>query len=138
MVNKVILIGNLGQDPEIRQFETNSVASFSLATSESYIDKAGQKQTITEWHRISVWGKAAEIVQKYLKKGSKVYVEGKLTYRKYTDAQGVERNVTEIKADNFRFLDSASSSGTSNFAPKDDEKPIDAPKYEESMDDLPF
>ena len=121
MLNKVILIGNLGQDPDVRQFETNSVASFSLATSESYIDKTGQKQTITEWHRINVWGKAAETVQKYLKKGSKVYVEGKITYRKYTDAQGVERNVTEVKSDNFRFLDSASSSEAKKDTAKEDE-----------------
>lgn len=122
MLNKVILIGNLGQDPDVRQFETNSVASFSLATSESYIDKTGQKQTITEWHRINVWGKAAETVQKYLKKGSKVYVEGKITYRKYTDAQGVERNVTEVKADNFRFLDSSSSSEAKKDTAKEDER----------------
>ena len=122
MLNKVILIGNLGQDPDVRQFETNSVASFSLATSESYIDKTGQKQTITEWHRINVWGKAAETVQKYLKKGSKVYVEGKITYRKYTDAQGVERDVTEVKADNFRFLDSASSSEAKKDTAKEDER----------------
>ena len=74
MVNKVILIGNLGKDPEIRQFENNSVANFSLATSETYVDKAGERKTLTEWHNVSVWGRGAEVVEKYLKKGSKVYI----------------------------------------------------------------
>ncbi|MBK8842546.1 MAG: single-stranded DNA-binding protein [Saprospiraceae bacterium] len=117
MVNKVILIGNLGKDPEIRQFENNSVANFSLATSETYVDKTGERKTLTEWHNISIWGKGAEIVEKYLKKGSKVYIEGKITYRKYQDKDGVDRYSTDIKADTFKFLDSKESnpSGATNI-----------------------
>ncbi|MCO6460851.1 MAG: single-stranded DNA-binding protein [Saprospiraceae bacterium] len=138
MVNKVILIGNLGQDPEIRHFENSSVASFSLATSETYTDKSGVRQTLTEWHRVSIWGKAAETVQKYLKKGSKAYVEGKITYRKYTDAQGVERNVTEIKADNIRFLDPPSGVTSPPPDDKPTDKSIPVPDFNDSGDDLPF
>ncbi len=142
MVNKVILIGNLGKDPEVRQFENNSVANFSLATSETYTDKTGEKKTLTEWHNVSVWGRGAEVVEKYLKKGSKVYIEGKITYRKYQDKDGVDRYSTDIKADTFKFLDSregGNSSGTgynpeSNSATQKNE----APDYNSDADDLPF
>ena len=96
MINKVILVGNLGKDPEVRHFEGNSaVASFSVATSESWTDKStGQKQEKTEWHRVSLFGKIAEIAGQYLDKGSKVYVEGKLQTRKWQDQSGQDRYTT--------------------------------------------
>lgn len=98
-VNKVIIIGNLGKDPEIRTFQNGGrVASFSVATSESWKDKAaGEKKERTEWHRISVLNDAlVGVVEKYVKKGSKVYVEGQLETRKYTDKDGAERYTTEV------------------------------------------
>ena len=142
MFNKVILIGNLGKDPEIRQFENNSVANFSLATSETYVDKTGERKTLTEWHNISIWGKGAEIVEKYLKKGSKVYIEGKITYRKYQDKDGVDRYSTDIKADTFKFLDSKESnpSGGNEYnsnSTQSNQPSQAAPNYTDA-DDLPF
>ncbi len=101
-VNKVILIGRLGQDPEVRHMPSgDAVANISLATSESWKDKQGQKQERTEWHRVAVFGKLAEICGEYLRKGSQVYFEGKLQTRKWTDQQGVEKYTTEVKVDGF-------------------------------------
>jgi single-strand DNA-binding protein len=99
MVNKVTLIGNLGRDPEIRTLENGTkVGTFSLATNESYKDKNDQWQTITEWHNIVVWRGLADRAERDLKKGHMVYVEGKITHRKYQDKEGVERTTTEIVA----------------------------------------
>jgi len=102
-VNKVILVGNLGQDPEIRYMPNgNAVANLTLATSDSYKDKnTGQDVEKTEWHRICVFGKLAEIVGEYLRKGSQVYFEGKLQTRKWQDQQGQDRYTTEIVVDGF-------------------------------------
>jgi len=106
MVNKVILIGNLGRDPEVRYLEGNvAVAKFSVATNESYKDKKGDWQTVTEWHDVVAWRQLAERAEKQLKKGSQVYVEGKLTHRKYQDKDGIDRYVTEVVANSFRILD---------------------------------
>ena len=106
MVNKVILIGNLGRDPEVKYLEGNvAVAKFSVATNESYKDKKGEWQTLTEWHDVVAWRALAEYAEKQLKKGSQVYVEGKLTHRKYQDKEGVDRYVTEVVANSFRILD---------------------------------
>jgi len=106
MVNKVILIGNLGKDPEVRHLDNGaSVAKFSLATNESYRDKAGEWQQNTEWHNIIMWRFLAERAEKNLKKGSTIYVEGKLTHRKYQDKEGNDRYVTEVVANSFRMLD---------------------------------
>ncbi len=105
MINKVTLIGNLGGDPEIRTLENGTpVGRFSLATNENYKDKAGEWQTQTEWHNVVVWRDLAERA-KSLKKGSTVYVEGKISYRKYTDKDGVEKTITDIVASTFRMLD---------------------------------
>lgn len=105
MINKVTLIGHLGQDPEMRRLENGTpVVRFSLATSESYKDAAGELQTQTEWHNIVVWRQQAEQAEKILKKGSLAYIEGKISYRKYTDKNGVERTVTDITASTFRVL----------------------------------
>ena len=140
MVNKVILIGNLGMNPEVHQFETNSVARFSLATSDTYIDKNGERQSTTEWHRVVVWGKQAENAQRYLKKGSKVYVEGKITYNKYTDKNNIERTATEIKADLIRYLDSAGgASAGGGMTDQTASEPSQAgPDPDTTIDDLPF
>lgn len=116
MINKVILIGNLGKDPEVRQLDNGtSVGRFSLATNESYKDKAGEWQTLTEWHNIVVWRNLAERAQRQLKKGSMVFVEGKLTTRKWQDQNGVDKYSTEIVANVFRSLDRKESSGTNGI-----------------------
>src|SRR5262245_66527094 len=106
-VNKVILIGNLGADPEIRHLQNGvSVANFRIATSETFKDKTtGEKREQTEWHSIVAWRGLAEITEKYLKKGSKVYVEGKLRTRQWQDKDGNQRYTTEIQADEMTLLD---------------------------------
>jgi len=105
-VNKVILIGNLGKDPEIRRLENGSmVATFSIATSDTYTDKTtGEKKEITDWHDIVVWRGLAEIAEKYLKKGYKVYIEGKLKKRSWQDKEGITRYTTEIIADELNVI----------------------------------
>lgn len=109
-LNKVMLIENLGKDPEIQQLEGGySVAKFSLATSESYKDKQGNVQTDIEWHNIIVWRNLAEVAGKYLKKGSTIYLEGKIKTRNYEDKAGVKKYVTEIVADNFIMLGASGS-----------------------------
>jgi single-strand DNA-binding protein len=116
MINKVTLIGNLGKDPEIRTFDNGSkVARFSLATNENYQDKSGEWQTITEWHNVVCWRGLADRVEKQLKKGSLVYIEGKITYRKWADSEGKDRYSTDIVAAIFRSLDRNSSGGASNY-----------------------
>ena len=104
-VNKVILVGNLGQDPEVRYMPNgNAVANLTLATSESWKDQAGQLQERTEWHRITMYRRLAEIAGEYLRKGSQIYVEGKLQTRKWQDQQGQDRYTTEIIADQMQTL----------------------------------
>lgn len=105
MINKVTLVGHLGGDPDIRTLENGTpVGRFSVATNENYKDKDGNWQSQTEWHNVVVWRDLAERA-KMLKKGSTVYVEGKISYRKYTDKEGVEKNLTDIVANTFRWLD---------------------------------
>jgi single-strand DNA-binding protein len=107
-LNKVQLIGNLGSDPEVKTLEANlTVAKFSLATNESYKDKEGKTITDTEWHTIVMWRGLAETASKYLKKGSLVFIEGKIKTRHYEDKEGNKKYVTEIVADNFLMLDKA-------------------------------
>ena len=110
-VNKVILVGTLGRDPESKSFPNGgSITSFSIATTDSWIDKnSGQRQEATEWHRIATNNRLAEIAQQYLKKGSKVYIEGSLRTRKWTDKDGVERYTTEVRAESMQMLDGAPS-----------------------------
>ncbi len=106
MVNKVTLIGNLGRDAELRRLENGAaVAKFSIATNENYKDKAGEWQTLTEWHEVVVWRELAEQAERNCKKGTLVYVEGKITHRKYTDANNIERYATEIVGNYMRVLD---------------------------------
>jgi single-strand DNA-binding protein len=105
-VNKVILIGNLGKDPEIRRLENGAtVASFSLATSETYIEKAtGERRENTDWHNIVAWRGLAEVIEKYLRKGTKIYVEGKLKTRSWQDKEGNTRYTTEVLAEEMTIL----------------------------------
>lgn len=106
-VNKVIIVGNLGADPEIRHIQGgDAVATLSVATSETWKDKSGEKQERTEWHRVVMWRRLAEIAQQYLRKGSKVYLEGKLQTRKWQAQDGSDRYTTEIVADQMQMLDS--------------------------------
>jgi len=105
-LNKVNLIGNLGKDPDIQTLEGGvSVAKFSLATTESYKDRAGITQTDTEWHTVVLWRGLAELAQKYLHKGSSIYLEGKIKTRSYEDKEGNKKYVTEIIAESFIMLD---------------------------------
>ena len=111
-VNKVTIIGFCGRDPETRYLPSGEqVTNISVATTESWKDKSGNKQEQTEWHRISFFGKLAEIAGQYLKKGSQVYVEGRIRTRKYTDRDGIERHATEIIGDTMQMLGSKQDSG---------------------------
>lgn len=119
MINKVIMIGNLGADPEVRNLESGAtVAKIRLATNESYRDKAGEWQTQTEWHDIVMWRMLAERAQSQLKKGAKIYVEGKLTHRLWDDKDGNKRKTTEVVANLFRLLDRRE--GSSNYFPSEE------------------
>ena len=105
-INKVILVGNLGNDPDTRYTQGGTtVCNISVATTESWKSKDGQREERTEWHRVVAFGKLGEIMDEYLRKGSKVYIEGKLRTEKYTDKEGVERYTTKVYADEMRMLD---------------------------------
>ncbi len=126
-VNRVILVGRLGRDPETRYTGSGqAVANFSVATDESYKDKNGERQKRTEWHKIVVWGKQAEIAQQYLKKGSLIFIEGRIQSREWQDKEGQKRTSFEIVANNFRMLGgraesaAAASGGASRSAGSDD------------------
>lgn len=111
-VNKVILVGNLGTDPEVRYMPNgNAVANLSLATSESWKDQQGQLQERTEWHRLTMYRRLAEVAGEYLKKGSQIYVEGKLQTRKWQDQQGQDRYTTEIIVDQMQMLGGRNEGG---------------------------
>jgi len=110
-VNKSILIGNVGKDPEIRYLQDGTaVANFSLATTETWKNKAGEKQTETTWHRIVAWRHLAELAEKYITKGKQIYVEGQITTNKWEDKDGNKRETTEIKAHQIQFLGSKKDS----------------------------
>ena len=136
-VNKVILVGNLGRDPEVRYTPTGTaVANFTMATTDRWTDPGGEKKERTEWHRIVVWGKQAEIAGEYLKKGRQVYVEGSLQTREWTDREGNKRYTTEIRAQRFQML-----------GRPDDRQPVAAQGSQEAVaepdapfegDDIPF
>src|SRR5579862_4546652 len=111
-VNKVILVGRLGRDPETRYTGAGqAVCNFSLATDESYKDRAGERQKRTEWHKIVLWGKLAELGQQYLKKGSQVYIEGRIQSRQWDDKEGQKRTSFEIVATGMKFLGGRSDGG---------------------------
>jgi len=134
-VNKVILIGNVGKDPEVNYIKEDlPVAKFTLATSETYT-KDGQKVTNTEWHNIVVWRGLAKVVENYVKKGAKLYLEGKITNRQY-EKDGQTKYFTEIVVNQLQMLDSKNSSGGSN----ENSAPASAPTppAQDASDDLPF
>ena len=138
-VNKVILLGNIGHDPEIKQLTSgDSVVNFSLATTETWRDKSSNEmQEKTEWHRVVMYGKLADVLHQYAKKGTKLYVEGAIKTRKWQDKNGVERLTTEIHAKEFQMLDSRASSGSGsnyNSAPQRSENNFDTPARSSSVD----
>jgi single-strand DNA-binding protein len=144
-VNKVIIVGNIGRDPETRYLPSgDAITNISVATSDRYKDKAtGEMKETTEWHRITFFGKLAEISAQYLKKGSQVYVEGKLRTRKYTDQAGVEKYSTDIIADSMQMLGgkmSDSSSSMASSAPRERAEPSSAASSSLGAmdDDIPF
>ncbi|MFV0365340.1 MAG: single-stranded DNA-binding protein [Mangrovibacterium sp.] len=142
-INKVILIGNVGQDPEVKYLEQDvAVANFSLATTERYTSREGQRMENTEWHRIVVWRGLAKVVEQYVKKGSKLYIEGRLRTREWTDKDGNKRYTTEIYADNLEMLDGRSASTYQDQAAPS-ANPAGAPSPQPDLsrdadDDLPF
>jgi len=149
-VNKAILVGNLGKDPEIRYLESGvPVCTFSLATSEVRKDQNGERITTVEWHNIVLWRGLAEVASKWLKKGSQIYVEGKIRTREYTDKEGVKRRTTEIVADEMTMLgggregsSQASNAGAPIQAgnPTQNFETVSPPTADSSIadDDLPF
>lgn len=152
-VNKVILVGNVGKDPETRHFEGgNAVSKFTLATSEVYKNKEGEKVTTTEWHNIVLWKGLAEIAEKYVKKGSQLYIEGRIKTRSYTDQDNHTRYITEIFGDTMQMLGKKAEVGSQDSgykpqAPAADSSPAssnaqdvmeDYSKTQSGEDDLPF
>ena len=128
MINKVTLIGNLGKDPEVRRLESGAVvAKFSIATNENYMDKkTNEWQTITEWHNVIAWRGTAEYAELNLKKGKLAYVEGKLTTRKWTDKDNIERYTTEVVANTLRLLERREGTGSGFNSGMPSEEPANA------------
>jgi single-strand DNA-binding protein len=158
-VNKVILVGNLGRDPEMRYLPSGeAVANLAIATTDKYKDKSGQLVEATEWHRVSFFGRTAEVCGQYLKKGGQVYVEGSLRTRKYTDKEGIEKYATEIRGDRMQMLGGRSGGSTADMedggydqsAPPQRSQPRSSPAsapaakrpassgFDDMDDDIPF
>ena len=141
MVNKVILLGNVGQDPTTKIFENNSnqLSTFSLATTKNWKDKtSGEKKSETQWHNLVAWSGLSKVVDKYVKKGSKIYVEGALSYRSYDDKEGIKRYVTEIVVTELKLLgEQKTTAATTNDAPTP-EPANNTPAIDDETDDLPF
>ena len=161
-VNKVILVGNVGKDPEVRYIETNvPVSRFPFATSETYRSRDGERITTTEWHNVVLWRGLAEVAEKFVKKGSQLFIEGKIRTRSYDDRDGNKRYITEIIADNMQMLGRRSdsqaeetSAGASSYSEPDNQSPgsvnksasqpedpfgaNDSPQTDDEPDDLPF
>lgn len=142
-INKVILVGHVGGDPQIRTVGDRKVASFNLATTEKYKDRSGQMVENTEWHSVSVWEKLAEVVESYVKKGTLIYVEGKIKTERYTDKDGNDRYATRIQASTLQLLGGKPEGNSTNAsAPQNQSQskfkttPIVA--GEDQGDDLPF
>lgn len=139
-VNKVILLGNLGSDPEVRQVGETKVANFNIATSEKYKKRDGTLVEETEWHRIELWGNQAELAEKYLKKGNTVYIEGKIKTEEYVDKEGATRRTVKIKGESMTFVGGNKDAGQASTVQT--EKPQQAstlPTGNSASDqDLPF
>lgn len=148
MINKVILVGNVGGDPEVRTTESGvKVARIRLATSERYTDKqSGERKELTEWHTITLWRGLADIVDRYVHKGSQLYIEGRLRTREWTDTNNIKRYTTEILADNMQLLGSRSdgqsaapaAAPSAQPAPTAYQQPASIPAPQDDPDDLPF
>lgn len=147
-LNKIILIGNLGRDPEVKNLDNQKVvATFSLATSESFNDKNGERRTETEWFNIEMWDAQARVAEKYLKKGSQVYIEGKLKTETWKDKEGIEKSRYKVRVQNFTLLggnpnrnadDSNTSAPSNNPTPSNDNSTGSMPNDPGLSDDLPF
>lgn len=137
MINKAILVGNVGNDPEVRHIDNDtSVANFSLATTETYMNKSGERVSNTEWHRIVAWRGLAKVVENYIKKGTQLYIEGRIQTRSYEDSNGVKKYTTEIVADNIKMLGRKQDGESSAPSVQNTE---DAPDFSNNgSDDLPF
>lgn len=139
-VNKVILVGNVGKDPEVKYLDNSvAVCNFSLATSETYNNKNGEKVTQTEWHNIVLWRKLAEIAETYVKKGMQIYIEGQIRTRNWEDKDGVKRYTTEIFGTNMQMLGRKADNASAPQASSTTTQPVasETPIAEET-DDLPF
>ncbi len=143
-INKVILIGRLGRDPEVRYTPSgDAVANFSIATSENWKDKnTGEKREKTEWHKLVAFRRLAEIVAEYLSKGSLIYIEGKLQTREWDDKEGIKRYTTEIVVNQMQMLGGKNDSGSDNYSRPADQKPSGQQQYQSSTEDddsdIPF
>ncbi len=141
-VNRVMLIGNLGKDPDVQYLEGNiAVAKFSLATTETYKDRAGKLISQTEWHTVVLWRGLAELAQKYLHKGSLVYIEGRLRTRSWEDKEGNKKFATEVVGDNLIMLDKRSEGSSHNSSMNENIEGMsgaDVPPIGETSEDLPF
>lgn len=144
-LNKVMLIGNLGKDPEMRFLPNgDAVANFSIATTEKFKDKSGEMQEVTEWHRISFFGRVAEVCQQYLHKGSPVYIEGSIRTRKWQDKDGQDKYTTEIRGDRMQMLGGKGDGGQQQERPAQPPRPKSDPNaggasgFEDFEDDIPF
>jgi single-strand DNA-binding protein len=142
-VNKVILVGNVGRDPEVRHLDKDvAVANFPLATSETYSAKSGEKVTTTEWHNIVIWRGLAKVVEQYVKKGDRLYLEGRIRTRSWDDKDGNKRYTTEIYADNMEMLGGARSqtaASENNVVPANAAPIVSEPDFTKpEEDDLPF
>jgi len=146
-VNKAILVGFVGNDPEVRYLDSGTpVANFRLATSENYTNKAGEKVTQTEWHNIVLWRGLAEVAEKYIKKGTQVYIEGRIRTRSWDDRDGNKRYTTEIVADNLQLMGKRSDSTVESsavqdpgtYSPGTKESKENSVPEDNGADDLPF
>lgn len=148
-LNKVMLIGNLGKDPEMRYLPSGeAVANFSVATTDKFKDKNGDMQEVTEWHRVSFFGRTAEVCGQYLKKGSPVYIEGSIRTRKYTAKDGTEKYATEIRGDRMQML-GGKSGGSASMENEGGSRPASSSRspapaasggsgFDDFADDIPF
>jgi len=142
-INKAILVGNVGKDPEIRYLESGvPVCNFTLATNETYTNKSGEKVTMTEWHNIVLWRGLAEVAEKYVKKGSQLYIEGRIRTRSYDDKDGNKRYIMEIVGDNMQMLGKKTDDSyqpSPGNQPRQQEETKESPDIPtEEGDDLPF
>ncbi|MDZ7718065.1 MAG: single-stranded DNA-binding protein [Balneolaceae bacterium] len=136
-LNKAMIIGRLGADPEVRYTQSNTaVATLSVATTERYKDRNGEQQESTEWHRIVAWGRLAEICQEYLKKGSLAYFEGPIQTRQWEDKEGQKKYTTEIKALNMQMLDSRGDKMGGGGAPAKPKNSSPTAEIDDSFDDM--